>query len=69
MNKYCDFMTKYNSSSDQASMMTDYLKMLNDYTETTKKLDAMDQSSWNEADMQYYLEVMNRVNTRLAQVQ
>lgn len=68
MNKYCDFMEKYTADGAPASMLNDYLKMMGEYSETTKKLDDMDQSTWTDADMQYYLEIMNRVNQRLASV-
>ncbi|RYN13611.1 actin [Bifidobacterium animalis subsp. animalis] len=68
MNKYCDFMEKYNKEGAPASMLTDYLSMLKEYNEMTKKIDDMDQSSWSSADTQYYLEVMNRVNQRLASI-
>lgn len=68
MNKYCDFMEKYTADGAPTSMLSDYLKMMSEYSETTKKLDDMDQSTWTDADMQYYLEVMNRVNQRLASV-
>lgn len=68
MNKYCDFMEKYTADGAPTSMLADYLKMMSEYSETTKKLDDMDQSTWTDADMQYYLEVMNRVNQRLASV-
>lgn len=49
-------------------MLTDYLSMLKEYNDMTKKIDDMDQSSWSDADTQYYLEVMNRVNQRLASI-
>ena len=68
MNKYCDFMEKYNSSADKAGMMTDYLKMLQEYSDMTEKIEGLDQSSWTDADLQYYLEVMNRINQRLASI-
>lgn len=68
MNKYCDFMEKYNKEGAPASMLTDYLSMLKEYNGMTKKIDDMDQSSWSDADTQYYLEVMNRVNQRLASI-
>lgn len=68
MNKYCDFMEKYTADGAPTSMLSDYLKMMSEYSETTKKLDDMDQSTWTDTDMQYYLEVMNRVNQRLASV-
>ncbi len=68
MNKYCDFMEKYNSSSDQSGMMAEYLKMMQEYSDMTQKIEGMDQSTWTDADLQYYLEVMNRVNQRLASV-
>ncbi len=68
MNKYCDFMEKYSSSSNTTSMLADYAKITAEYTEWSGKVAAVDQSSLSEADLAYYLEVMNRVNQRLAEV-
>lgn len=68
MNKYADFMEKYENEGAPSSMLTDYLDMLNQANDAMKKLDAIDQSGWSTADNDYYLEVMNRVNQRLAQV-
>lgn len=47
-------------------MLTDYLEMLNEYTDYTQKLSNLDQSAWTDADMNYFIEVTNRVNQRLA---
>ena len=49
-------------------MLTDYLEMLNEYTDYTQKLSNLDQSAWTDADMNYFIEVTNRVNQRLASV-
>ena len=68
MNKYCDFMEKYAKEGRPAGMLTDYLEMLNEYTDYTQKLSNLDQSAWTDADMNYFIEVTNRVNQRLASV-
>lgn len=45
MNKYCDFMEKYAKEGRPAGMLTDYLEMLNEYTDYTQKLSNLDQSA------------------------
>ncbi len=68
MNKYCDFMEKYDSSSSTAAMLADYTKISAEYVEWAGKIDAVDQTTLSEADCAYYLEVTARVTERLAKV-
>ncbi len=65
MDEYCKFMKKYNNSSDQSSMMMDYLNYLSKYSEMTEKLDEWDQDEMSDADLNYYLEVTSRVSKKL----
>lgn len=68
MNKYVDFMQKYKDGGSSMSMAADYAKMVAQYSDMTKKIDALDDSTMSDADLAYYLEVMNRVNEKLATV-
>ena len=68
MDEYVEFMKKYQNSDDALSMMDDYTKMLKQYETAMKKLDAIDTDTLNNEDMQYYLEVTNRVNKKLLEV-
>lgn len=68
MNKYCDFMEKYNSSSNTASMLADYAKITAEQVEWSGKISAVDQTTLSEADLAYYVEVTDRVNQRLVSV-
>lgn len=66
MDEYIAFMQKYNSSSDTLGMATDYAKMLAKYAEFSRKADAYNTDEMSSADAAYYLDVMNRVNKKLA---
>ena len=66
MNEYCDFMESYNA--DDPTMLVKYTKYMADYTDTMEKLDAIDETQLSAADDAYYIEVMGRINTRLAKV-
>lgn len=66
MDGYIEFMGKYSNSSDAASMLVDYAKWMSDYNDTVKKLDAIDTSVLNDAEMAYYVEVTTRVSGKLA---
>ena len=68
MNKYCDFMVKYNESSDTAAMLDDLNAITAEELEWSDKVNAVDQSSLSTADQAYYLEVTNRVNKRLLEI-
>ena len=50
------------------SMLADYTKMMQQYTDTMTKLNAIDQNSLSAADEAYYLEVMGRITQKLASV-
>lgn len=66
--QYVEFMKKYKDSGNSISMLADYTKMMQQYTDTMNKLNAIDQNSLNAADEAYYLEVMGRITQKLASV-
>lgn len=66
--KYVEFMTTYQNDGQPVSMLADYLDMMQQYSDTMAKLDAIDESTLTPEQSQYYLEVMGRVNQKLASV-
>ena len=49
-------------------MAADYAKYLKKYTDTMDKLDAIDEDSLSDADLEYYIEVSGRITSKLAEV-
>ena len=58
--EYADFMNRYESSSDVTSMMTEYLSMMNKLTEQQQNFANLEQDL-NEAELNYYAEIQNKV--------
>ncbi|WP_240951078.1 DUF6591 domain-containing protein [Bifidobacterium olomucense] len=69
MNDYVDFMNKYDSEGQPASMLVDYTKWLKQYNDTMQKFDALNDGSLTDEELQYYIEVQTRVNEKLSTVQ
>ena len=74
MDEYEEFFDEYvevmkNYSEDPVGYLADYTKFLAQYSETMEKLDEIDEDSLSAADSAYYLEVMGRINQKLAEVQ
>lgn len=68
INQYCDFMAKYNANPSSPTMIAEYAKFMAQYTETMGKLDAMGEEDMSDQELQYYTEVMSRINQKLAAV-
>ena len=66
---YVEFMKKYESSDDTASMLADYGSMMQQYSDWSQKFDSVDESSLSAEDQAYYLEVQGRVLQKLSEVQ
>lgn len=62
--EYIDFMKAYDSTD--ATMLLEYAQMLQKYNEFSATAEAYDSSTMSPADSAYYLEVMARVNKKLA---
>lgn len=65
MNNYVDFMVKYKDSGNVFSMAVDYTKLMGEYSEWAKKIEAIDESALSDEDYAYWIEVQSRVNERL----
>ena len=68
MNDYVDFMKEYTGSGSPASMLTEYLALMEDYSEYINSIDEYDPDEMSVADAQYYLEVTTRVSEKLLEV-
>jgi len=66
MDEYCEFMETYDSSDTK--MLLQYTEMMTKYADFTKKAEAYDSETMSAADSAYYLEVMTRINAKLAKV-
>lgn len=62
--EYCKFIKKYASSPD-ASMLTQYYSMLNQYARAMEELDAIDESELSQEELKLYLDTMNEINKML----
>lgn len=67
--EYAAFMQKYKASSDAASMLADYSSFLTRYADVMQKIGAIDSSSLSADDAAYYLQVMARIEQKLASIQ
>ena len=65
MIEYCEFMKKYKENPSDMSLLMQYVEMMNQYTEATQKLQEWSSGEMNNAEMQYYLDVTNRVSQML----
>lgn len=65
MDGYIAFMKKYNSSSNTASMASDYAKQMKKYTDAVESFEKIDEDSLSAADAKYYTEVQTRVSKKL----
>ncbi len=69
MDEYCEFMEKYkDSDGTDIGMLADYTEYLSKYTEFVDSFDDWDEDEMNDAELAYYLDVQNRVNKKLLEV-
>lgn len=66
--EYCEFMTKYSESNNDAGMLADYTKFMAQYTETMGKFEEMADEDLNDAEVAYYTEVQLRISQKLSEV-
>ncbi len=68
--KYVTFMRRYQraDSSEALSMLSDYSDFMTTYSKAMANLSAVDQNSLSDADLQYYLKIVGRINKKLAKL-
>ena len=64
--EYIAFMDKYEKSDNQAAMLIDYTKMMQQYSEAMDGLDKMEEMEMSAEEDAYYIEVTTRINAKLA---
>ena len=65
-NEYCDFMVKYENSSDTLSMLTDYIDFMGKYAKYMESMSNVEEQSMNDAETRYALEANARMQMKLA---
>lgn len=68
IDEYVAFMQKYKDGGQPVSMLADYMDMLQKQQEMTNDFNNYDQSQLSDEELQYYLEVQNRVSQKLLSV-
>ena len=63
MTEYCDFMSTYDDNNPLA--IVEYGKLVAEYADFVEKCDAYEEEEMSDEDLKYYLEVTNRVNLKL----
>ncbi len=67
-NEYCSFMEKYNANPTDSSLLAEYNDIYTRYMDFTQKFDEWDTSEMNKDELNYYLEVSNRVAEKLSEI-
>lgn len=63
--EYVDFMKSYNSATNPLGMMGEYASMMQRYAQAMEALEKIDENALTTAELQYYNEVMQRINQKL----
>ncbi len=66
--EYVEFMKKYEDSDDAVGMLGDLSEYMSKYTDMMEKLDDLDEDEMTPAELEYYTEVMGRINKKLAEL-
>lgn len=68
MNEYVEFMKKYESSNDVASLTAQYTEFASKYADVESKFDALENDDLNDTETAYYIEVQTRINNKLLEL-
>lgn len=66
--EYCDILKKYTENPSDMKLLADYTDMLTKSAEMAEKFDDWENDDLNSAELQYYLDVNNRVTQKLLDV-
>lgn len=66
--EYCDILKKYTENPSDMNLLTDYADMMTKSAEMTEKFNAWENNDLNNAELEYYLDVNNRVMKKLLEV-
>lgn len=68
IDEYVTFIKKYEEEGRPLSMLSEYTELMTQYTEFAETMAAYNGDNLSVADYAYYLEVMNRVNQKLLEL-
>ena len=60
-------MKSFKETAADAQVLAEYTDLMRQYGDMVSKLEAIDESTLSAADDAYYIEVMGRINTELAE--
>ena len=66
--EYCEILRQYTKNPSDLSILSSYMQLMGKLTEMDEKFEAWESEDLNSEEMQYYLEVSNRVLQKLAGV-
>lgn len=66
--KYCEIVKKYTENPSDMELLADYTDMVTKAAEVTEKFEAWENGDLNRAELEYYLDVQNRVAKKLLEV-
>lgn len=66
--EYCDFMKTYSENLSDMNLLARYTDMLTKAAEMSEKFEAWKDNEMNDTEMNYYLDVNNRVTKKLLEI-
>ena len=66
--EYCAFMKEYSDNPTDVTLLSKYANMLTKLAEMDSKFEAWDSENLNDAELKYYLEVSNRITSKLLDI-
>lgn len=68
MNEYVEFMKKYKANPSNTTLLSQYSKYLQSYSDAVEKFNKWNTKDLNNEELKYYMDVQNRVNKKLLEV-
>ena len=68
MDEYIAFMNKYYENPNDLSILSDYSKYMEKYTDAMEKFEKWESKDMNDAELKYYIKVQTRVAEKLAKL-
>lgn len=68
VDNYVAFMKKYYAAENPMSLLTEYTRILQDYSTWAEKIDDLDEDSLSAAEVAYYIEVTTRCSAKMLSV-
>lgn len=66
--EYCDFMEEYAANPSDLGLISEYSEIVSKASDMDKKFEKWDDEDLNDAELQYYLEVSERISKKLLEV-